>query len=228
MTDVATSRSAVLDAAAHIAEMDECCEGRASSDDWRLDPRSLSFLTCLVQRLQPDGVLEFGSGASTVVIGAAAAALPTPATVVAIESDPVHHARTAQLLRAEGLDDSVRLMPAHIVARRRRGRYVPTYEVDATPGPDDDVLRAGWADLILVDGPPLPLGGREGALHQALEAARTGAVLVLDDSRRDSERELLERLIAQFASSVEGMNLLGFDKGLAVIILTSTIEPEVR
>ena len=61
-----------------------------------------------------------------------------------------------------------------------------------------------------------------------MEAARTGAVIVLDDSRRDSERELLGRLMSQFGGSVEAMNLLGFDKGLAVVIVTAPIEPEAR
>lgn len=228
MTPVTTARSAVLDVAAHLAATDaDGCDAPRGADDWSLDGRSLSFLACLVRRLQPRGVLEFGSGASTVVLGSTVSALPEPTQVVAIESDPLHRARTEGLLTDGGLDGTVRLVPAHIVARRRHGRYVPIYHVDAQPG-EDDVLRPGWADLILVDGPPLPLGGREGALYQALEAARTGAVLMLDDSRRDSERELLGRLLSQFGGSVEAMNLLGFSKGLAVVLVTSPIAPEAR
>ena len=230
MTDVTNARDAVLDVARRLAAADRDGDGPPTgSDDWSLDRRSLTFLACLVQRLQPCAVLEFGSGASTVVLATAMAALPVPSQSVAIESDPLHHARTTCLLEADGLEESVRLVPAHIVARRRRGRYVPIYEVDRQwDQGGDDVLRPGWADLILVDGPPLPLGGREGALYQALEAARTGAVIVLDDSRRDSERELLGRLMSQFGGSVEAMNLLGFDKGLAVVIVTTPIEPESR
>lgn len=195
-------------------------------DDWSLDPRSLAFLSCLVSTLRPRSVLEFGSGASTVELGVALAAASAPDAappqMVAIESDPVHLSLTTAMLRERGLERTVELSPAHLVARRQHGRYVPNYLVQSTDRRRNP-LRAGWADLVLVDGPPLPLGGREGALHQALVAARPGAVVLLDDSRRDSERDLLVRVLTHYQGSIDAMDLLGFDKGLAVLIVTDTL-----
>jgi hypothetical protein len=106
------------------------------------------------------------------------------------------------------------------------GRYVPTYHLD-DPIDRAGVLAPASADLILVDGPPLPLGGREGALYQALHAARQGAVIVLDDSRRDSERSLLTRLLSRFEGSLEATNLLGYEKGLATIVITEQVHEDI-
>jgi len=227
---VAVARRAVLDAAADVGRpVEGVGEAPAVVDDWSLNPRALDFLTHLVARLQPRAVFELGSGTSTVTLATAASALPNPASIVTIESDPFHHARTTEMLHQANLCGAVRLVDAHLVARRRHGRYVPTYAAPV-PGGDgnEDVWRAGWADVVLVDGPPLPLGGREGSIDQALAAARVGGVVVLDDSRRDSERELLARMLTQFDGSVEAMNLLGFDKGLAVVLVTAPISADER
>lgn len=231
MTNLQRVRAAVLDAAACVARSSgNVGGGPMARDDWSLDPRSLAFLTCLVGTLRPRSVLEFGSGASTIELGAALGAASTSEAavpqMVAIESDPAHLSRTATMLRERGLEGTVELSPAHLVARRQNGRYVPHYLVPSIDGRRDP-LRAAWADLVLVDGPPLPLGGREGALHQALVAARHGAVILLDDSRRDSERDLLVRVLTQHQGSIEGMDLLGFDKGLAVLVVVADTLREV-
>jgi hypothetical protein len=227
VTTIAAARTALLDAAAEVACGLAEVDIGVAADDWSLDPRSLSFLDKLVHRLQPRGVLEMGSGQSTVVLAGAVSALPRPAALVSVESDPFHLERTRDMLAAANLCRFVRLVPAHLVARRLHGRYVPTYYLDAAID-QEDALRPACADLILVDGPPLPLGGREGSLVQALHAARIGAVVLVDDSRRDSERALLVRVLSQFEGSLEVMNLLGFVKGLAAVVVTDQITAEAQ
>lgn len=191
-------------------------------DDWSLADEALHFLEMLIARLQPRVVLELGSGISTCVLGRACAALEPPSTVVALESDPRYAAQTRAHLAADGLAEIATVVGAPIVARRCHGRIVPVYLADASNGPDG---AATPASLVLVDGPPLPLGGREGALYQAVHASRPGSVIVLDDSRRDSERDLLVRILRTFAGRVEAADLLGFPKGLAVLLVTAPIEP---
>jgi hypothetical protein len=225
VTAIAAARQAVLDAAADVACAPADLDVDVAADDWSLDRRSLLFIDKLVHRLQPRCVLELGSGQSTVVLAGAVSVLPRPAALVSVESDPFHQHRTRDMLAATDLCRFVRLVPAHLVARRLHGRYVPTYYL-GTAIDYDDALRPACADLILVDGPPLPLGGREGSLYQALHAARIGAVILVDDSRRDSERALLSRVLFQFEGSLEIMNLLGFEKGLAAMVVTRQITAE--
>lgn len=225
MTTITAAHTAVLAAADDLAREVPSVDIETAVHDWSLDSRSLAFLDKLVHRLQPRGVLELGSGRSTVVLARAVSELSRPAAIVSVESDPFHHRRTADMLAAAEMCGVVHLAPAHVVARRLHGRYVPVYYLDAAVD-REHALRPAWADLVLVDGPPLPLGGREGALYQALHAAREGAVVLLDDSRRDSERVLLSRVLSLFDGSVEVMNMLGFAKGLAAVVVTHQVVTE--
>lgn len=226
MSTIGAARVAILEAVADVVNRSSSVVAETPIDDWSLDERSLCFIDRLVHHLQPEGVLEFGSGRSTVVLAGAVASLSQPTVLASIESDPFHLHRTREMLSSSHLCTYAHVLAAHVVARRLNGRYVPTYYLDETAG--QCALRPAWADLILVDGPPLPLGGREGALYQALHTARVGGVLVIDDSRRDSERTLLSRLLAQFKGSLEAMNLLGFRKGLATAIVVQPISIEER
>jgi hypothetical protein len=168
-------------------------------------------------------VLEFGSGRSTSALGHACALLSPPATLDAIEHDPAYLDLTSSVIATEGLWSGVRVISAPIVVRRCHDRNVPVYLLRDGARGKPGLVRP---DLILVDGPPLPLGGREGALYQALHASHAGTVVVLDDSRRESERGLLVRMLAVFGGHVEAMNLLGFPKGLAVVLVVGPIEPQ--
>jgi hypothetical protein len=195
----------------------------AAAGDWSLAAEALRFLALLVRRLEPRQVLEFGSGSSTAVLGRSCADLEPPSTVVTIENDPVYAARARAGVAREGLDRTVRVVSAPIVVRRCHDRNVPVYLIGEDPRGVDGAVGLGRPDLILVDGPPLPLGGREGALYQALHAAHEGTAIVLDDSRRESERDLLVGLLELFDGHVEAMDLLGFRKGLAIVIVTEPI-----
>ncbi len=200
-----------------------CDTDRRDPDDWSLGTHGLRLLEALVAAARPRVVVEFGSGASTAALARACAALDPPAGLVALENDPEFMRRTAAILEEAGVADHALLVAAPVVARRRNGRYVPVYHLGANDRPWSDP-----ADLVVLDGPPLPLGGREGALDQALHAARPGAIVVLDDARRDSEQSLLARALRRHEASIEAINVLGFPKGLAVIMVTGRISSEDR
>jgi hypothetical protein len=47
--------------------------------------------------------------------------------------------------------------------------------------------------LVLIDGPPSLLGGREGTLYLVMEFARPGTLVLLDDASRAQEQSALAR-----------------------------------
>jgi hypothetical protein len=196
------------------------------SDGWSLSPAALRFLASLVRSLEPRHVLEFGSGLSTCALGRACEDLERSATVLAIENDPLYVARARSRIADEGLQRTVRVLSAPIVVRRCHDRNVPVYLVGVDPCAPGQTAALGRPDLVLIDGPPLILGGREGALYQALHAAHVGTVVVLDDSRRESERNLLVRMLRLFDGRVEAMDVLGFEKGLAVLLVIEPISAD--
>jgi hypothetical protein len=74
-------------------------------------------------------------------------------------------------------------------------------------------------DLVLIDGPPAVLGGREGTLYQALEFARPGTIVLLDDANRSEEQAAL----SGWRTVLEVSLLPGFRKGMAAIVVRQPI-----
>lgn len=186
------------------------------SDRWALPADGLALLTTLVMVLAPRHVLEFGSGESTRVLARACLELALPSVVTVVEHDPRFAAATTRRLEADGTLDVVSLQVAPLVARRRFGALVPVYRWDRTR-----FAMAQPVDLVLIDGPPRVLGGREGTLYQALEVSRPGTIVLLDDAGRADELAVLERWERGLGRAIEIRRLPEFERGMAALIVNA-------
>jgi predicted O-methyltransferase YrrM len=191
-------------------------------DGWALAPDALRLLSKLVPLLRPCHILEFGSGESTRVLARAAAALSRPAAVTVVEHDPRFVAATARKLEADGTNHVVRIQFAPLVARRRFDALVPAYRWDRRK-----FAVSGPVDLVLIDGPPRVLGGREGTLYQAFEVSRAGTMVLLDDAHRDGEGTAMEQWVRRLEAAIEVRMLDGFERGMAAVVVRS-LEPLSR
>lgn len=187
-------------------------------NQWSLDDDTLRFLTCLVATLAPRRIVEFGSGSSTRVLARSGAGLDPPAEVLSLENDPLFRRRTMQSLAEDGSAKTTEVRLTPLVARRWFGNIVPVYHLTRPL-----VAEVGTPELVVVDGPPLPLGGREGSLLQAVHLGRPGTVVLLDDSRRASEEKALARVVEVCGDAVEIFELDDFAKGLAVLVVNETM-----
>jgi predicted O-methyltransferase YrrM len=178
-----------------------------TDDGWSLAPDALRFCARLIQTLQPQHVLEFGSGVSTELLLHAASDVPVRPCVTSIDHDPEFAAGSGGNLQC-----------APLVAREFGGKYLPAYLVHR-----DRILARGPVDLILVDGPPACLGGREGTLYQAMEYARPGTLLLLDDASRANERAVLSNWSDNLGDAIEVRQLPGFVKGLAAVTILEVV-----
>ena len=182
-------------------------------DSWTLADDTLRLVASVVALIRPRRVLEFGSGVSTRLLASSCAGLAEPATVVAIESGPFFERQTREQLSRDPVSGSVHVELTHLVSRRWYGRNVPVYDLPAT------IVGGPRPQLVLVDGPPLPLGGRHGSLLQAVHLGEAGTVVLLDDADRPSERTALTLAEKVFGDRIEVLHLAGFAKGLAAIVV---------
>lgn len=192
-------------------------EPEAERDAWTLADDTLGFLTILLDRLRPERVLEFGSGLSTRVLAAGCERLGRPGAVTALENDPVFAERTVEGLRGDGRLGRARVELTPVVVRRWYGKNMPVYLLP------DALLEAPAPQLVLVDGPPLPLGGRAGSLLQALHLAEAGTLVLLDDADRDSEQAALALAARTLGGCIEVDVLDGFAKGLAAVLVHEAV-----
>ena len=144
---------------------------------WSIDRAVAVELAARLARRRPAHILEAGSGASTLLLAAHAAA--TGARAVALEHDPRYAARTTELLRRAGLQDDVELVSAPLQPLPcPDGRSHPWYGV-TPPGP---------VDFLLIDGPPTR-HGRQAALFAVARHLTDGWEAWLHDGDRPGERD---------------------------------------
>jgi hypothetical protein len=223
MVDVPNSVAAMwaaLDAAiADTAPVDLAwIQPPPTNSGWTLAPDALRLLARLTPRLRPRHVVEFGAGLSTRVLARSAANLDSPCAISSVDHDPEFGAPTAERPGDLPATISLRFQLAPVVARDCGGKLLPAYHLDrsrfASPLP---------ADLVLIDGPPITLGGREGTLYQAMEFIRPGTLLLLDDADRRSERSAVAHWLDNLGDAIETRYLPHFAKGLCAIVVREPI-----
>jgi predicted O-methyltransferase YrrM len=192
-----------------------------TSDGWALAPDALRLLWRVVKALRPGHVLEFGSGVSTRLLARACGAAGLACDISSIDHDPDYGAPAPADLAPLPPGVSVRCQLAPVVARDCGGKLLPVYRLGAgalaSPRPPD---------LAVIDGPPVTLGGREGVLHQVMDVARPGTLVLLDDAGRAAERAAIAHWQDNLGDAVEVAALPGFAKGLAAIIVREPVRTE--
>ena len=78
-------------------------------------------------------------------------------------------------------------------------------------------------DLMIIDGPPNCLGGREGVLYQAMQWARAGTLVLLDDANRREEQSAISCWKDTLGEAITVEYLSGFAKGLSAIVIHEPI-----
>jgi predicted O-methyltransferase YrrM len=214
--EISTARSRVLEAS-HGTE--SAVPLPEKTGGWGMGGDTLSYISRLVGLLRPRHIIEFGSGLSTQVLAMTAASLEKPCVLTSIDHDPEYGTTAASALPNCGHPVCpVRSLIAPLVARDCGGKMLPTYRVQR-----EQFASTLPADLIVIDGPPVMLGGREGMLYQAIDFARPGSIILLDDSNREQERTALARWIDLFGGAIEVLSLPCAFKGLAAVIVRKVV-----
>ena len=146
-------------------------------DGWAISRRLGQALTARLAELRPRRILELGSGTSTAVLAAHAAA--HAAELVSLEHDGAFCAQTARLLEGLGLRAAVDLRLAPIA---------PLSCPDGVARAWYDAAPAGPFDFVFVDGPPMRQG-RGAVLFALADRLAPGWELWLKDGYRSHERE---------------------------------------
>lgn len=136
-------------------------------------------------------MLECGSGASTLWTAAALRHRGNGGHVWSLESDAAYADVTRENLKRHGLDAWATVVDAPLVDTpvAELGTVQPWYDLSGLPA---DVVGA---DLLFVDGPPgvTVRMSRFPAVPQLLARLRDGGLVVLDDTNRPQEREVVRR-----------------------------------
>ncbi|WP_218221706.1 class I SAM-dependent methyltransferase [Nesterenkonia sp. Act20] len=154
-----------------------------------MDPEALLHLVALLEQTRPKMIVELGSGASTVWMGHIARQYG--AKVISLDHLDKYLKLTQEAVARHGLTDVVECRFAPLEKIVVDGRDFEWYSESAL-GDTRDI------DFLLVDGPPKGVGdaARFPALPVLKARLARNAVVVLDDTHRGEEQEILEQWLS--------------------------------
>lgn len=183
---------------------------------WPLDVWTLNWLQTVVRKIRPQGVLEFGSGYSTVCLAhylSAHAGGGSQPLVYSIEESEEYAATTRAILSECGKAHLVRVIAAPVVEQVVEGQVTRCY--DLPPALLDRLMGNRTVSMCVVDGPARRGGSRFGTVPLVKDRLDPGATIVLDDARRDEELRVAAQWSALPYLRVSGIVLVG--KGILLL-----------
>ena len=161
------------------------------TDEWAMRPDILRELTRYVRQARPALIVECGSGVSTVVL-ARCAQLNKLGHIYSLEHLPEYADRTTHELARHGLTTFASVLIAPLQPYEFDGERWSWYTLDDLP--------ADGIDMLVIDGPPgetCPLA-RYPAGPLMFGRLSPQAVVILDDTFRNEERQTLQRWAKEF------------------------------
>jgi predicted O-methyltransferase YrrM len=137
-------------------------------------------------------VVELGSGLSTVIMALCLEKMGE-GRIVSFDHELAYADATRQMLSERGLEGRATVSVAPLAPWSRDGESRQWYELDQAALPDA-------IDVLVVDGPPGPLGplARYPALPALYARLAPGAIVFLDDGRREDEQQIAARWRREF------------------------------
>lgn len=147
--------------------------------DWAIDPFMAVTIVNTILDVRPRLVVECGSGASTVVAGAALRKLGGRRRLLSVDHNPLYAGISRSHVLRHGLQQWAEVREAPLVD----GPYGLWYELSAFDT-DADI------DLLLVDGPSTEIGpdARRPALPALYDRLSHDARILVDDAVREGEQ----------------------------------------
>jgi predicted O-methyltransferase YrrM len=165
------------------------------TSSWPVHLDMARVLAHLVIEFDRRAVVEFGAGTSSLVL-AAALARGAGGRLTAVEEDIRWSRASWQRVKATSRVDA-RIIESRVVFRADRAGVYHGYSRAAKAA----AVARGPFDLALIDAPD-GFFGRDGALHLIYEALAPGALVVVDDSRRRKERDMMARWLRTYPGLV--------------------------
>lgn len=202
-----------LEALIQIAPLLELKSPLPPTRGWAISPDFARNLVACIQEKRPRLIVELGCGISTVVSAAILRRIGC-GHIISIDHDELFAAETAGLLRRQGLSSLVSLITAPLQELKLDGCRSQWYSTGWLENIQD-------VDMVIVDGPPGLIGpeARFPALPILYPKLSRGAVLLVDDADRASDRRIIEKWRREFPSLQ--VSFLPTEKGMAKLTLNA-------
>ncbi len=179
---------------------------------WAMSPDILVLIIQLIEDRKPQGIVELGSGIST-VIAAKCAKRNGAGSVTSLEHDPHFASATRTELIRHNLADIATVVVAPIAHTRLGDEEWHWYDIKHL-----ETIDA--IDMLIIDGPPGHLNpmARYPALPLLFNKLVGGAIIILDDAARADEKRILEAWMREFP----GLQMKSFPLEKGAVVMTKS------
>jgi predicted O-methyltransferase YrrM len=162
---------------------------------YSIKPDFAAYLVKEIATRENPTIVELGSGVSTLI--SALAVQSTGGGLVSFESERAYMVLTRQVLERHGVTKMPRLIHAPLKDVSIAGESWPWYDLQVQDIPER-------IDILVVDGPPgrLRRNARYPALPLLFKRLARGAVVFLDDARREDEQEIISHWMSEFPEMI--------------------------
>ncbi|MDR8394653.1 class I SAM-dependent methyltransferase [Aliifodinibius sp. S!AR15-10] len=167
-------------------------------DGWAIDGLFAAKLIQILEEVQPELVLECGSGTSTVLV-ARYLKQNKNGQIIALEHKEQFVASTSRHLCRHELDKVAEVIESPLREYSMDGHSRTWYDFDP------DVYLEQNIDLLIIDGPPgntSPLA-RYPAVPLLKSWLSSDGIILLDDGNREDEKEIAEKWIKELNATPE-------------------------
>jgi predicted O-methyltransferase YrrM len=183
--------------------------GYPLQDEYVLAWQAMQFLARLVEMAQPQRVIEFGSGRSTVVL--AELLHRCGGRLLSFDHKRKFAKRSAGALSERRLNGTANVVHRPLTLRRYGLKVLPAYNIHW-----DQFRDFNHCQVAFVDGPPGWIG-REATVYELFPRTAVGGWIVVDDTNRRPEQRWLEIWRAAFGDALEIAVFPEIGEGVAVL-----------
>jgi predicted O-methyltransferase YrrM len=158
-------------------------------DGWALPAETCERLVHEIMERRPSLIVECGSGTSTALMASCLQRFEVDGRIVSLDHKSKFAQATQNLLEQCGASDYATVVTAPLTTHTVWEQSLRWYDFD----PESSL--EGMIDLLLVDGPPGPLGpmARFPAVPILRDKLSPECFILLDDGRRTDEKEIAEK-----------------------------------
>jgi len=171
--------------------------------EWAGSPDFLQIIIKILLEKKPLTVVECGSGVSSVVIGYLLEK-NGQGHLYSLESSDVYTSKNKTLIQQHALENQVSILYAPLIQTTINEEQKKWYDIS-------QIADIQPIDMLIVDG---PAGDRYPVLPILHQRLSNKAIIIIDDTNREKDKENVLRWVREFPLEVEWLDT---EKGTAVI-----------
>ncbi len=177
-------------------------------NDYAASPDFLRAIVDIIEKNKPNLIIEAGSGVSTLIASYSLKKYSPKGKIISFDHDMLFANKTKEEIKNHELEDYSEIIYSDLIQYPEQN--FSWYNIN-------EITFKNKIDLVIIDGPPSKLDkfARYPAIPLLLDNMSDKAIIILDDARRKSEQQIINKWKKNFTDF--NFEYFDNDKGICII-----------